>query len=375
MNILAHVHLRNLSGSTGHGRAARQIAEHLAMNSEDQIRILADPRDHQKALSQVGAPWTDFSYHFFKDETSRQQARWIFTGRPRAEDYWPQTEVVYCTGDSYVPTKKARLAVTLHDAAMFEEGALPNNWRFFKQRQKSRYLYRLLSRKADMVHTCSQSSLERLAHFFPGMRNRLRVIYHAVTPRMFEPVSDEGESYLREQGLKKRQFILLPGGLNHRKNARVVLGAWPIIHEKHPELRLVVAGNCEAVFIPLASALGESVMLTGFVSDEVLCSLYHSAEVVWFPSLYEGFGLPVVEAMACGTPVVASNQTSMPEVGGDAAILVSSKSVTEHAEAIGWLLDDSRQRETLKARGLLRAQQFTWQRSAAELRRQFSLLV
>src|SRR5678815_174898 len=120
MNILAYVQLRGIYGSTGAGRVARQITEHLAQQSQDSLRILADPLDHAKVVHKVGLPWTNFSYSFFSAETSQQQVRWILTGRPFAEDYWPATQVVYCVNAVYIPTRKARLAVTLHDAATFE---------------------------------------------------------------------------------------------------------------------------------------------------------------------------------------------------------------------------------------------------------------
>jgi glycosyltransferase involved in cell wall biosynthesis len=375
MNILAYVHLQNIYGSTGLGRVARQAIEHLAQEPEDQLHILANSSDHRSVVHKAGKPWTGFPYHFFDDKTSRQQTRWVFTGRPTAEHYCPEAEVVYCPDESYVPTVKARLVVTLHDVAIFEAGALPQNWRFFKQRLKSNWLYHILSRKADLLHTVSNFSADRIAHFFPGITSRLRVVHNAAPPRFFLPISDEGENFLREQGIANRPFILLPGGLNYRKNAELVLKAWPLIHEKHPELILVVVSHCEPTFIGPAKCLGESVRLMGYISDDALCSLYHAACLVWFPSLYEGFGLPILEAMACGTPVVASDSTSIPEVAGNAAVLVSPRCVTDHVEAIDSLLKDGRQREDLSRRGKLHAQQFTWQHTAAQLRRQFLSLV
>ncbi|MEK6299779.1 MAG: glycosyltransferase family 1 protein [Acidobacteriota bacterium] len=375
MNILAYVHLRNIYGSTGHGRVARQITEHLAQVTEDTLHILVDPEDHRKVVHKVGAPWTEFAYHFFNRDTSRQQAHWVFTGRPLAEHYWPDAEIVYCTYDSYVPTRRAKLVVTLHDAAIFESDALPHRWLFYRERLKSELIYRILSRKADLIHTVSHFSAERLAHFFPTLRSRLRVVHNAVSPCFFLPISAVGKQALKEFELIDRPFVLLPGGLNYRKNADLVLRAWPLVHQMHPEVQLVVAGHCEPDYLGPGRALGESARLTGFVNDEVLCALYDAAQVVWFPSLYEGFGLPVLEAMARGTAVVASNSTSLPEVAGDAALLASPSSVAEQVEALDALLKDSRMRELLSKRGKLRAESFTWPRAAAQLRRHFLSLI
>ncbi len=375
MNILTYVQLRNIYESTGAGRVARQITEHLAREPVNNIRILADPTDHKKVIHKAGMPWTRFDYHFFRHETSKQQARWIFAGMPTAEHYWPEVEIVYCTNVSYVPTRRARLVITVHDAAVFEDEAVPRKWTSYKQRFKSRYLYNMLSRKADIVHTGSHFSAERIAHYFPDLRSRLRVVHYAVTPRFFLPVSAEGEGYLEQQELRDRPFILLPCGLHYRKNAALVLKAWPLIHQLHPDLKLVVASHCDSHYADIARGLGESVKMTGFVSDEILCSLHHAAQLVWFPSFYEGFGLPLLEAMACGTPVIASNTTSIPEVADNSAMLVSPKSVTEHVEAIDTLLQNDSQREELSHRGKVRAQQFKWSDTVARLKRLFLSLV
>lgn len=375
LNLLAFVHLRNIHGSTGAGRVARQLVEHLSGQAGMNLRVLADPADHRRIVPLVGDPWSDYRYCFLANETSRQQARWIFLGSPSAEQYWPEADVVYCTAESYVPTRRARLAVTLHDAAYFEDGAHRADGTRLKQQLKWRLLYRTLAKKGDMFHTVSRFSADRLAHFFPSIESRLRVVPNAVPPRFFEPVSPEGEQYLHGQGLSNRPFILLPRGLAHRKNADLVLRAWPVLRRRYPEMVLVVTSHCDEPYASRAQSLGPSVMLTGFVSDEALCSLYQRASVVWFPSLYEGFGLPVVEAMACGTPVVASNSSSLPEVAGDAALLVSPLREEDHIDAIDAVVTDEKLRAGLSARGRIRAGQFTWERSARLLRSHFEELL
>jgi glycosyltransferase involved in cell wall biosynthesis len=375
MNLLAYVHLRNIHGSTGAGRVARQLVEHLDGQPGLEMRVLADPGDHQRIVPLVGEPWSSYRYHFMAKETSKQQAQWFFLGSPAAESYWPEAQIVFCTAESYVPTCRARLAVTLHDAAFFEQGAHIAGAAFWKQKLKWKLLYQTLSRKADLFHTVSEFSAERLAHFFPSIRSRLRVVHNAVPPRFFQPVSEEGQRYLRTQGLCTRPFILLPRGLAHRKNADLVLRSWPALHEQYPDLRLVITSHSDAPYLQRAKALGDSVLLTGFVSDEALCSLYHAARVVWFPSLYEGFGLPVLEAMACGAPVVASNSSSLPEVAGQAATLVSPNSDDEHIEAISELLDDAERRDGLRRAGIARASSFTWEISARKLYGHLSDLV
>lgn len=375
VNLLAYVHLRNIHRSTGAGRVARQLTEHLARRVDVNLRILADEGDHARIVPLVGQPWTAFPYHFFGHETSRQQANWFLFDRPRAERFWPAAQVVYCTGESYVPTQKAGLVVTLHDAAYLEKDAHQRDKSFSLQRLKWQLLYRKLARKADLFHTVSQFSADRLAHFFPAIRSRLRVVHNAVTSHFFDPVTPAGLAYVRELGLAERPFILVPGGLHFRKNAELVLEAWPLLRDRYPELVLAVVNHSNPSYVERARRLGDRLRILGFVPDDGLRALYGAAEVVWFPSRYEGFGLPVLEAMACGKPVVTSRASSLPEIAGDAALLVPPESAGEHVEAIESLLGDESLRTELARRGRLRARMFTWSRAADELKTHFEELL
>jgi len=121
-----------------------------------------------------------------------------------------------------------------------------------------------------------------------------------------------------------------------------------------------------------ALALGKSVLLTGFVEDDELHALYHGSRVVWFPSRYEGFGMPVLEAMASGAAVVSSNSTSIPEVAGDAALLVDPRSLDDNIGALEAVIRDEQLRASLRGRGKVRAQGFTWGVSAARLQDLYS---
>jgi glycosyltransferase involved in cell wall biosynthesis len=375
MNILAYVHLRNILNSTGAGRVARQLTEHLAKQSDARLHILADPADHKQVVHRIGHPWTEFRYHFMRRETSKQQARWYVFENPKAENYWPEAQIVFCTAESYVPTTRLKLAVTLHDAAYFERGVHHLDLACIKQRLKWTLLFRTLARHADLFHTVSRFSAERLSHYFPAIRSRLRIVHNGIAPLFFGRVSDGGHAWMQESGMANREYVLLVGGLHYRKNADLVLKAWPLLSARHPELLLVVAGHCTEQYAEEAKRLGSTVKLTGFVQDETLHALYSSAQTVWFPSLYEGFGMPVLEAMACGTPVVASDSSSLPEVSGGAAVLVSPHRPDEHADAIDSLLRNPQIRKELSGKGRAHARAFTWEASAAGLRRHFEEII
>ena len=373
LNLLAYVHLRNIHASTGAGRTARQITEHLALRDDVNLHVLADADDRARILPLVQKPWTDYRYHTFSTATSRQQAKWFLLDSPRAESYWPEADVVFCTGESYVPVKKARLAVTAHDAGYFEQGSHVRDGDYWKTRLKWELLYKKLSRKADMFHTVSEFSAERLGHFFPQLRSRIKCVHNGVTPHFFGPVPEAGKRFVEDAGLSGRPFVLVPGGLHFRKNAELILAAAPGLLQRFPDLIIAVVNHTNPIYAEKASRVPR-MRLLGFVSDEALHALYAAATVVWYPSRYEGFGLPVVEAMACGASVVASNSSSIPEIAGEAALLVDPATPEAHVDAIASLLSDPRAREQLTVLGKERASRFTWSVCAEQLMRHFDAL-
>jgi glycosyltransferase involved in cell wall biosynthesis len=162
-------------------------------------------------------------------------------------------------------------------------------------------------------------------------------------------------------------YVLFVGSLQPRKNLTGLLSAWMIIKDQIPDVWLVIAGESSFVFRKSDLPMPERVAFLGYVPDSELPGLYASAEVLCLPSFDEGFGLPVLEAMACGVPVIASNTGALPEVVGDAGLLVKPSDTPAIANALLRTLQDKALRESLKARGLARAQQFTWQASASKI--------
>ncbi|MCU1323870.1 MAG: glycosyltransferase family 1 protein [Acidobacteriaceae bacterium] len=375
LNLLAYVHLRNIHNSTGAGRVARQLTEHLASRNDVRLRVLVDAADKERVLPLVKEPWTTFEYTTFSNDTSKQQARWFWLNSPKAESYWPEADIIFCTGESFVPTKKAKLVVTVHDAAYFETQAHRRDQAFWKQKLKWTMLYRKLAKNADMFHTVSHFSASRLAHFFPTIADRIRVVHNAVAPHFFEAVPKAGFDYLESIRLANCSFVLVPGGLHFRKNADLILAACPELIRRFPDLVIAVVNHSNSEYVEQAKALQPNLRLLGFVEDSSLHALYAAASVVWFPSRYEGFGLPVIEAMACGAPVVASNASSLPEIAGDAAMLVDPSHWESHVRTIHDLLTDDAARLELSRAGRIRASLFTWESSACQIKRHFDSLL
>ena len=375
MNLLSYVHLRNIYRSTGVGRVARELTEHLAVLPGVNLEVLADPGDHREIMPKVGEPWTSYRYHFMQHETSRQQALWYLFNRPTAESYWPETQLVYCTAESYVPVRKARLAISCHDTQHFERGAHRISFWLLKQRFKWRLLFDRLAEKADMFHMISEYAAERTAHFFPAIKSRLRVVPNAASESFFRPPTELGKQVLPQLGIADRPFVLVPGGLHHRKNADLILDAWPHIHGRNPDLSLVIINHSNPMYLDRANALGPSLVMAGYQEEEPLVALYNAAQLVWFPTRHDGFGMPVIEAMACGAPVISSNTSAIPEVAGGAALLLPPENMADHIDAITALIGDVPAQEHLRQLGRARAEHFRWANSAKLLAAEFAALL
>jgi glycosyltransferase involved in cell wall biosynthesis len=224
-------------------------------------------------------------------------------------------------------------------------------------------------RRAAAILTLSSHARDELRHFYPGLRAPIHVVPAA--PRAsFRPIDDATVAPALARASVRTPFLLAVGSVQPRKNLVRLVEAFGALHRTRPDLQLVVVGpsgfRSQWVQETIVSrGLSEAVRLPGYVSEEDLVALYNAAIALVYPSFYEGFGLPVVEAMACGRPVIAANTSSLPEVAGDAAILVDPFDVSALHAAMLDVVTDATQAGELGARGLARAVQFCWPRTAA----------
>jgi glycosyltransferase involved in cell wall biosynthesis len=225
-------------------------------------------------------------------------------------------------------------------------------------------------KKADVIVTVSEFSKREIMNVYKVSDNRIRVIYNGVGEEYFPRTQGIDEVKIKH-GIRGK-YILFVGAIEPRKNLLALIRAYndlrQIIRE---EYRLVVIGvkryGSEEILKKIEPLrLGSDIIFTGVVSREDLPLLYSGAELFVFPSIYEGFGMPVIEAMACGTPVIASNLTSIPEVAGDAALLIDPRDAGEIAEAIEAVLSDNTLKGRLSHKGKERARLFSWERNARE---------
>ncbi|HEU6456609.1 MAG TPA: glycosyltransferase family 1 protein [Roseateles sp.] len=265
-----------------------------------------------------------------------------------------------------IPLQPARAnAVTIHDV-LFEP--YPEYFgRFFVWR--SRLMMRWSARKADLLFTVSEYSRREIAERYRVNDENIVVVHNAVDRQAFFP-GVEGEALVRARGLTPGGYLLTVGRIEPRKNHAALLRAYRALPGTPPPL--VIVGQRDFGYGDFESEMAlmpqdRQVLVLGEIGDGELPALYRHAQVFVYPSFAEGFGMPPLEALASGVPVITSASTAIPEVVGDAGLLVDPKEPSALRAAIERLLQSPELRADLARRGLQRADQFTWRASAQNL--------
>ncbi len=224
-------------------------------------------------------------------------------------------------------------------------------------------------RRARRVVTISESGRQDVHKLFGVPIERISVIHPGVDPNFYPRSEDEIDDFRVRQNLPP-QYVLHVGTLQPRKSIPTLIKAFARL--KRPDLELVLVGGKGWAYEEIFSLtreldLEKRVRFTGYVSDGELPLWYNAAAVLVFPSVYEGFGLPVAEAMACGTPVVAANTSAIPEAAGVAARLFKAQDGAELSDHIAAVLDDPHIAATMREHGLQQSRQFSWKRAGEEM--------
>ncbi|HEY4003324.1 MAG TPA: glycosyltransferase family 1 protein [Candidatus Xenobia bacterium] len=249
------------------------------------------------------------------------------------------------------PVRHARTVLTIHDLREFR---LPH---LYPRLQGLRAWRRQMAAQADHVITISEATRRDIVEFFQLPPERVSVAHNGLASQYLNGGLDRSqvEAILERLGLAGVPYVLTVSSRDPRKDVPTALRAMRRWQEREPDLLLVLVGP-----LPAGAAAGEGVRHLGFVDDPVLQALMQGAQVFLLPSLYEGFGLPVLEAQASGVPVVACNVSALPEVAGSTAILVPPGDDEAMADAVYRLLTDTELRTRLVAAGSTRARSFTW---------------
>jgi len=222
--------------------------------------------------------------------------------------------------------------------------------------------------RATLILTDSEASKKDIIRYYPFTQNKIVVI-----PLAPGQVATTKPDYLQaEKYLQGRKFILSVGSVQPRKNILRLIQAYILLRQRGTtNARLIIVGRSgwqgsQIQKISSSSPYADDIIFTGYLDNVVLAALYRKCAVFVYPSLYEGFGLPVLEAMACGAPVITSNLSSLPEITGDAALLVDPYSVEQISTAISRVLNNNALREDLIFLGSRQASRYSWKRTAQE---------
>ena len=278
-----------------------------------------------------------------------------------------QIELLHSLGYVQPLRLPCKSVVTIHDLNFYNIGHMMSK----TKRIALEFFVTRSAKAADHIITVSEFSKKQIVEILGVPPEKVTVTYNAVKERPMHVV--EFEELKSKYNVRRPYIFGLSSPSPHKNIANLVRGFALLKQRKTNSLKLVLAGHLPKGSTDLTQALSnvndrvrEDIIFTGYVPDFVLPSLYFYAEALVFPSIYEGFGIPILEAFSCNTPVVCSNMAAIPEVAGDAAIYFDPHNVEEMADAILKVLGDSSLKEKLIERGKSRLQLFSWEKTAEQ---------
>jgi len=348
----------------GIGTYIRNLLRHLArLDHDTEFVLLARPEDRQQ-LASLGENFRAIAETAGNYSVAEQLKIPVALKREGVQLFHAPHYVL-------PPLVTCRSVVTIHDCIhlMFPQ-YLPNRFALGYARTS----ISLAARRATRVLTVSHSSKRDILRFVDTEPDKIDVIYNAYDERFGVEPDEQDVVRVRERFQLNDEFVLYAGNVKPHKNLERLIEAFQLVRQRGLDhLKLVLIGDDISRYAALRRAvhrhqLHKYVRFFGYVPEETLAVMYRLAGVFVFPSLYEGFGLPPLEAMASGTPVVTSNVSSLPEVAGDAALLVDPYHPESIADGIYQVLSDEALRRTLRKKGLDRARQFSWEQSVGRVR-------
>jgi glycosyltransferase involved in cell wall biosynthesis len=303
---------------------------------------VAGPRGTGRIKEALGALDVDRRQIVMPPSSHTWRTAWSRLGFPKVERLAGKLDVFHFSDWMYPAQSGGLRTTTVYDLSPIHHP----EWVATRTRRMHGRKYANAATTSDLIFAISKFTAEDVAKTLRFPRERIHVAHPGVHPRY----SPEGPKAVRDA-----PYVLAVATLEPRKNLERLAAAFALVRAKRPELELVVAGA--PVTWAEQKLAGDAVTALGFIPDEQLPDLYRGASVFAYPSLFEGFGIPVIEAMASGTPVVTSSDPSLDEAAGDAAVRADPKSPEAIATSIERALDE---RDTLIPRGLEHAKRFTW---------------
>ncbi|MDH5562559.1 MAG: glycosyltransferase family 4 protein [Nitrospirota bacterium] len=348
--VISAWHLKNRN--VGIGRYTYHLIESLGrVDRINQYEILIPLASHDFQ------PWPNVRYHLIRFPVFKRRV-WEQLAPLMVGNY----DILHFPYDSCIGIKRGKFVVTFHDAKPLLFPQTSHRWSW-NQSLKNILAPRPFQ-QIDHVITVSECSRRDLIEQLGIAKDRMTVIYQGVDLEKFSPLTES-----TTERFEFFPYVLCVAGTDPTKNVKSLIDAFSRLPaELRSRQHLVLVGdvhrNTALQELVKKHGIAEQTVFTGKVPDSQLVALYQQASVFVFPSFYEGFGLPVLEAMACGCPVITSNTSSLPEVVGEAGILVNPYNTTELVEAMTQVLTDASLAQVLRARGRVQAQKFSWEKTA-----------
>jgi glycosyltransferase involved in cell wall biosynthesis len=342
---------------TGMGQYITQILKHQTWDEEIIIAypeylkeyIVNIPKSIQKYLIIVKTPYT-------RNDLIAQMI-WEGMIMP-AQVKKHQADILWSPYPTITQISGVKHIITLHDVIYWKYPEYIHNWRM----RIYVSLLKLSVQKSSHITTVSEFSAQEIAQIFE------------ISPQNISIVSNASPRISKSKKIHKKNHILYEGGLDIRKNVPRLIEAFALITSEFPDTKLYITGNYfKTSLIPDIPEyirnhhLEDKVKLLGYISDKEMTEYIQSARILVYPSLYEGFGIPILEGMSLGTPVITSNIGAMAEVAGDAAYQVDPYSFEDIAKAMREVLSDEMMQQSLIHKGYERAREFSWHKSAEDM--------
>lgn len=339
-----------------------EVVGGLLRDSSLQLSILANDHEAEKYLHTQGPLWTELPRTVFRKPVAFMARCWGLFNRPTFESMGGSADWLYLPADGYVPVERTKLAVTVHDVYKLEPPAPGEKISVhYRERLKHWVIYKRVAARADRILTVSDFSASRIMHHLQVPASRIEVVYNGVSPAFYHPDPGIWPRVRDSLGLEEGEpFFVYVGGLKAKKNGGGIIAAWREFESRRKDGRLVILGHHDERMLATAKRDLKRAVFPGRFTDQEMAILLMHSSGMFFPSFYEGFGIPVVEAFAAGTLTVLSDIPALREIGGDLAIYVNPHDMKSMANGLEKCLELAGERQERVTSGKLIAARYTW---------------
>lgn len=365
MIINAYIQANRVIRPTGVGKHVIHATRQLAAIPETTVRIVACRSDHDTVIaSSAGWPYPSMPLTLLPGTRPRWEWTWRAISWPALDRVIPRADWIYSPTEVFLPSRRTPVATTVHCIHWFEpDYPSYSSPAYRRARLRWRTILHPMLRHSRLVMAVSVFLKRKLVELFRVPEAKIAVVGNGVEPEFYAPAADLGPPPL--PGLRDR-YLLSVGGLSMRKGVEPLLAVASRLHDSRNDLQLVIAGPCDPEYVEAARQL-PNVLLADYVGIDLMPRLMRGATSLLCLSRHETFGIPVAEAMAAGTPVIASRHAALPEIVGDAGIMVDTASIGEIVDAVRALEQDDRLRQQMIALGRRRAESYRWERCAERI--------